>query len=460
MRKLVLSLAMVTVTFAFAQKKEIASAVKAVESGDHATATAQVAAAESAFGGQTHLLEPALLEQYYYAKGLALIKAGKTSEGASVLSKISDLASSKIYTGKDGKTKVYFVGKAAADASGISGLKEESYTPSLTPKVISAVNPLVQNANKAAVDAYNAKNYAVAGPKFREVYNLLKAAGQNNKQYLYYSAITYALGNDKAKAIETYNELIDSGYTGVETKYLAKNKKTGQMEELEKSAWDLMKKAGATGDYTDFKTETSKSVELEIYETNVGLMMESEKYTEAIALANKGLEKFPASTRLSELRGLAYYKSGKTEEFVASLKEQVAKNPNDRDSWYNLGVLASKDPSKYSEAEGYFKKALEIDPKYALAYQNLTYMAMDLDNDQKHIDKYNELRKAGKADEANKIIEARRARFAKALPYAEKWYEADPKNVDAVSLLKSLYQSTNNEAKAKEFREKEAAMKK
>lgn len=126
---------MLTIAFAFGQKKEIAAAVKAIDAGDVATTNSQIAQAESTMGDKTYLLEPAVLEQYYYAKGLSLLKAGKTAEGASYLSKINDLAKNKIYVGKDSsKNKVYYVGKEAADQSGIQGLKEESYTPTLTSK--------------------------------------------------------------------------------------------------------------------------------------------------------------------------------------------------------------------------------------------------------------------------------------------------------------------------------------
>ncbi len=217
-----------------------------------------------------------------------------------------------------------------------------------------------------------------------------------------------------------------------------------------------MKKAG--GDYTDFKTEQTKSVEQELYETDLGLLMDSQRYDEAIALADKALKKFPGNSTFSDLKGLAYYKSGKTEEFANSLKEAVAKNPNDKNSWYNLGVIASKDPAKISEAEEYFKKAVAIDPKFVNAWQNLTFLKMG--DHQKALDDYNTARKAGKIDEANKIIEARRKRFVDALPYAEKWYEADPTNIDAVSILKSLYNSAGNTAKSAEFKAKEEAMKK
>ena len=57
---------MLTIALAFGQKKEIAAAVKAIDAGDTATTNAQIAAAESAMGGKTTSLEPAVLEQYYY----------------------------------------------------------------------------------------------------------------------------------------------------------------------------------------------------------------------------------------------------------------------------------------------------------------------------------------------------------------------------------------------------------
>jgi sugar (pentulose or hexulose) kinase len=43
------------------------------------------------------------------------------------------------------------------------------------------VNAKLQEANKVAMDAYNAKNYAAAAPKFMEVYNLLKTNGRTIK---------------------------------------------------------------------------------------------------------------------------------------------------------------------------------------------------------------------------------------------------------------------------------------
>jgi len=96
MKKIFLTATLLAAVTVFGQKKEIAAAVKAVDSGDLAGANAQISQAESAMNNNIAVLEPAVLEQYYYAKGLALLKSGKTAEGAQYLAKINDLAKSVI----------------------------------------------------------------------------------------------------------------------------------------------------------------------------------------------------------------------------------------------------------------------------------------------------------------------------------------------------------------------------
>jgi hypothetical protein len=84
-------------------------------------------------------------------------------------------------------------------------------------------------------------------------------------------------------------ELVNSGYTGVETNYVAKNKE-GKVENFDKNTWEMLKKSS---DYSDFKTETTKSIEPEIYEETARLLIESGKNDEAIALIEKGMKKIP-----------------------------------------------------------------------------------------------------------------------------------------------------------------------
>lgn len=316
------------------------------------------------------------------------------------------------------------------------------------------VNAKLQAANKTAMDAYNSKNYTVAAPKFIEVYELLKSSGQDDKTYMYYAGLSYALGNSIDPAIKIYTDLINSGYTGIQTTYSAKDKKTGQIVPLDKNTWELMKK---NPDYSDFKTEQTKSVEPDLYETLSTLLLNAKKNDEALLIIEKGLAKYPNNAKLKEYQGSALYASGNTDKFMQNLKEQLAKNPNDATNWYNLGVLQSKNPDTKSDALESFKKAIGLasnDPKLlGNAYQNLVYTTIG--DDDAAVKEINALRKA-KPDDATKLIEARRARFDQAIPYAENWYKAQPESLDAVSTLKDFYSITKNQAKYTEMKTKEA----
>ncbi|MDN5477922.1 MAG: hypothetical protein L0G39_13380, partial [Chryseobacterium sp.] len=292
------------------------------------------------------------------------------------------------------------------------------------------VNAKLQETNKAAMDAYNAKNYTVAAPKFLEVYNLLKTSGQDDKIYMYYAGLSYALANNTEESIKIYTDLINSGFTGVQTNYTAKEKKTGQVVPLDKATWELMKK---NADYSDFKTEQTASVEPDLYETLTTLLLNAKKSNEALVIIEKGLAKYPNNAKLKEAQATAYYDSGNTEKFIGALKEQLAKNPNDATNWYNLGVMQSKNPATVEDAIASFKKAIEIKPDFDNAYQNLVYAVVG--DDSKIVAQINASRK-DKPDEATKLIDARRERFSKALPYAEGWYKAAPENLDALTALK------------------------
>lgn len=316
------------------------------------------------------------------------------------------------------------------------------------------VNAQLQASNKAAMDAYQAKNYAVAAPKFLEVYNLMKTSGQEDKIYMYYSGLSYALANNVDESIKIYTELVNSGYTGVQTQYTAKEVKTGEVTSLNKGIWEGLKKAGSK-EYTDFKTEQTKSVEPELYETLSTLLLNAKKNDEALALIEKGLAKYPNNAKLKEYQGSALYASGNTDKFMVNLKEQLAKNPNDAINWYNLGVLQSKNPPTEADAIVSFQKALAIDPKMENAHQNLVYTTIG--NDSKAVDAINAVRKSN-PDQATTLIETRKERFNKALPFAEKWYQTNPESIDAVSVLKDIYSMTKNTAKVAEMKAKEAAL--
>lgn len=320
------------------------------------------------------------------------------------------------------------------------------------------VNAQLQASNKAAMDAYQAKNYAVAAPKFLEVYNLMKTSGQDDKIYMYYAGLSYALANNVDESIKIYTDLINSGYTGVQTQYTAKDNKSGEVATYDKNTWELLKKTSSK-DYSDFKSEQTKSVEPDLYETLSTLLLNAKKNDEALALIEKGLVKYPNNAKLKEYHGSALYATGNTDKFLANLKEQLAKNPNDAMNWYNLGVMQSKNPGSEADAITSFQKAIELAGNNSTlnnnAYQNLVYTTIG--DDAKAVESINALRKSD-PDKATTLIEARKERFNKALPYAEKWHQTNPENMDAITTLREIYGITKNQAKVAEMKAKEAAL--
>ncbi|PQA94847.1 Tetratricopeptide repeat-containing protein [Chryseobacterium piscicola] len=313
-------------------------------------------------------------------------------------------------------------------------------------------NAKFELANKAALDAYNTKNYAVAAPKFLEAYEILKANGATDETFKYNAALSYALNNNIPDATKIFEELISSGYTGVQTSYTATDKQ-GKVESFDKKMWETLK--GKSKDFTNFKEEKTPSLEQELYETLATLYLNSKQNDKAIELIEKGLAKFPNNEKLKDFQGTAYYASGNNDKFANVIKEQLAKDPNNAENWYNLGVLQSKNTANAAEAEASFKKAIELKPGFSNAHMNLVYAVIG--DEDAAVKKINETNRTNKT-EGMKLIEQRRARFAKALPYAENWYKLQPENIDAVSTLKDIYTVTKNTEKAAALKTKLAEL--
>lgn len=310
-------------------------------------------------------------------------------------------------------------------------------------------NAKIQAANQAAMDAYNAKNYTVAAPKFIELYDLLKANGQDNKIYMYYAGLNYALANNLEQSEKIYTDLINSGFTGVETQYTAKDK-SGQVLNYDKVTWDALKKAGSG--YTDFKAEQTPSVEGDLYETLASILLNAKKNDQALAIIEKGLAKFPNSAKLKEYQGSALFATGNNDKFIGNLKEQLAKNPNDATNWYNLGVMQLKAEPNGTEWITSFEKATQLKPDMKEAYQNLVFGI--LGDDEKDVAEITAAKKAGKDDVITKLIDKRKVKINKAIPYAEKWVQAAPTDADALTTLRTFYINVKNNDKAAEIKKR------
>jgi tetratricopeptide (TPR) repeat protein len=268
------------------------------------------------------------------------------------------------------------------------------------------------------------------------LYGIAYKADPNDKVQLYNAAAMAVNGQDYDNALNYYIELDKSGFTGEGTSYVAKNKKSGQVEAFpNKSTRDIAIK---TGEYVDPKDEKLPSLKGEITK-NIALIYlqkgENDKAKAAMAAARKNN---PDDVNLIVSEANIYYQAKDMEGYKRLINEAAAKNPKNAELFYNLGVVASETDA--AEAEAQYKKALEIDPNFTQAL--IAMGTLMLKGEQKIVDEMNKLGTSAKDNQRYDVLKKQKdGLYQKALPYLEKAHKVDPKNQDAIILLSGIYQA-------------------
>jgi tetratricopeptide (TPR) repeat protein len=100
------------------------------------------------------------------------------------------------------------------------------------------------------------------------------------------------------------------------------------------------------------------------------------------------------------------------------------------------------------DAEKYYKKAIEINPKYSNAYLNLAILKLDKEG--KIVEEMNKLGNSAKDNKRYDELKIQREQvFKDALPYLEKVVELSPDNKDAKQTLLNVYTSLDMNDKYK-----------
>jgi tetratricopeptide (TPR) repeat protein len=132
--------------------------------------------------------------------------------------------------------------------------------------------------------------------------------------------------------------------------------------------------------------------------------------------------------------------------------EALEKNPNDVDLIFNLGVL-SANAKNLVDAEKYYKKVMEIDPKYINAYIN--FSALKLEDEKVIIDEMNKLGTSAKDMKRYEVLKSKREELFKSIiPYLQKAVELDPKNIDVSKTLLNVYSALEMMPESKALKEK------
>ena len=267
---------------------------------------------------------------------------------------------------------------------------------------------------------------------------------------LYNAAAMAVNSQDWDNALAYYLELDKTGFTGEGTAFTAKNKATGAVEGFpNKSTRDIAVKSGQYIQPQDEKTPSVKGEIVKNIALIYGMKGETEKAKAAFANARKSN---PNDVNLIVSEAEVYLKAKDMVKYKELIKEAVQKSPTDAVLFFNLGVVTSE--SDPAEAVNYYKKAIEINPKYIDPYINLGVLT--LKDEQKIVDQMNKVTGTTAKDNAryDALKKQRDDLYVKALPYFEKAHQIDPENQDVVSMLANVYQAMERTADAKAMKAK------
>jgi tetratricopeptide (TPR) repeat protein len=401
---------------AFAQKDELKALKKLTEKQQPAPADIQEMAtllsqAESKMGAAT----PEQQADYYFYKGMYGVSQLKASPN---------------------KSQALF-GETVASFNKVIEL-EKSGKKKYTPQIQQQIYPNVKMAAlQGAEQLGQAKMFKEASMYYAAAYSIDPKDGAP----LYNAAASAVNAQDYDRALGYYLELDKIGFTGEATTYTAKNKATGVVEGFpNKSTRDV---AVQTGQYILPSEEKTPSVRGEIVK-NIALIYNQKGETDKAKAAFTNARKAnPDDVNLIVQEADLYLKSKDMVKYKELISEAVAKNPNDADLFYNLGVVSAE--ADANEATTYYLKALQIKPEYVNANINLGLLM--LKDEQKVVDQMNKITGNTAKDNQryDELKKQRNAMYAKALPYFEKAHKDAPDNQYVISTLATVYQALDRQ---------------
>jgi len=270
---------------------------------------------------------------------------------------------------------------------------------------------------------------------------------------LYYAASYAVSAQDYDTALAYYEELKTKNFSGEATLYYAKNVITDKEDFFStKAERDQMLKLKT---HTDSRDEIVPSKRGEIFKNIALILVQKDKVPEAKAALAEARLANPEDISIILTEADLYLKLDDFVTYKKLVNEILAKNPNDADLVYNLGVITSK--SDAVEAEKYYKRAIEIKPDYVNAYLNLAILK--LDGEKKIIAEMNKLGNTEKDNKRYAVLKKQREDvFSSAIPYLEKANELNPTNEEVATTLMNVYGALEMMDKKKALKAKMAAM--
>lgn len=401
--KLFLAIALAATSMAFAQKKEVKAIEKAIKSGSYTEAKTLLGAAEAL----TASMDEKTKEKFMLLKAQA-------------------------YLGVDNQNQEDLEKAAIA----YSDLKDTKYSNEAEAGLANVTNAYINGA----VADQNSQDYASAATKLEKAYNLSK----KDTVYLYFAASNAINGKDYDTALGYYEQLKDLGFQGREVSYVATNVETSEVENFASKQERDLQVLAKTHVKPEEQLGDSKSAEIA---KNIALIYiskdENEKALAAMADARK---ENPDDILLLRSEADIYLKMKRMDKYQEVIAKVLEKDPNNPELLYNLGVSSDQQGNK-EKAKEYYMKAVELDPTYAAAYNNIAVLI--LSDERAIVDEMNSLG-TSKADydkyDALKL--KRQGVYKNAVPYLEKALAAKPDYLDVARSLYGIYEQLGETSKA------------
>ena len=398
----------------FAQKDQLKALEKAIKSFEPTAVKNALAAAESVIDAATE----AEKAQFYFLKGSALL----------------EMANKNIDAGKNlqAASKAYQELLATEKKMG-----KRKYSVEAEQSLVDVKNKLVN----AAVKDSDEKRFKESAEKLYEAYNL----SPKDTIFLFYAAGSAVNGKEYDLALMHYEKLKELNFSGKGVSYFAKSVINGQEEYFNsKEDRDGSVKLKL---HTDPRDEKLPSKRGEIYKNYALILVEKGQKEKALQAIIDAKKDNPEDTSLVLTEANLYLESKDYASYKRVIEEVLQKSPNDPDLYYNLGVIAGTTNNE-SEAEKYYLKAIELNPKYANAYLNLAILKLDADI--KIVEEMNNLGNTAKDNKRYDELKVQREKvFKLALPYLEKVVDLEPGNMEAKQTLLNVYTSLDMTTKYK-----------
>jgi len=179
--------------------------------------------------------------------------------------------------------------------------------------------------------------------------------------FAYFAGTNAINAKDYPKAIGLYEDLVNIGYTGRETKFTAVSKETGEVKDFaSKVDRDLFVKSG---EFINPKDELTDSKRGDIIKTLATLYIEVNENEKALKVIDQALAADPNDLNIIVAQANVFLKMGERDKFFSAMRNLIDKDPDNATWHFNLGIGNAEAGNNDEAFKPYLDKALEVSPE-------------------------------------------------------------------------------------------------